>query len=245
MIEGGPRKLPWDSQFFGHAVAAAAYATLSPALRDGLLEWCDKERVDVLYLLTGVSDQRTVRVAVEGGFELVDIRLELTATVGTAPLQPVQNPHRLILRTARQDDLEELVSIAVEAHTDSRFFVDPKFGTDAASALFATWIRNSVAGELADLVMVAELDDSVCGYITGSVGPDGDGVVGLFGVSESARGQGVGGSLIQALLKQWKGIGIRSARVVTQGRNIAAQRIYQRSGFRSSTAQFWFHYWMS
>ena len=34
-------------------------------------------------------------------------------------------------------------------------------------------------------------------------------------------------------------------RVVTQGRNVAAQRLYQKCGFASSSMEIWFHRWFS
>jgi ribosomal protein S18 acetylase RimI-like enzyme len=32
--------------------------------------------------------------------------------------------------------------------------------------------------------------------------------------------------------------------VVTQGRNVAAQRLYQRAGFVTASTQLWYHRWL-
>jgi hypothetical protein len=36
---------------------------------------------------------------------------------------------------------------------------------------------------------------------------------------------------------------MRTATVVTQGRNVAAQRTYQGAGYRTSRTSLWFHRW--
>jgi ribosomal protein S18 acetylase RimI-like enzyme len=38
---------------------------------------------------------------------------------------------------------------------------------------------------------------------------------------------------------------MRVATVVTQGRNIASQRLYQKHGFVTQSIQLWYHRWTS
>jgi RimJ/RimL family protein N-acetyltransferase len=37
--------------------------------------------------------------------------------------------------------------------------------------------------------------------------------------------------------------GMDSMEVVTQGRNVAAQRLYQKCGFATKEVQLWYHHW--
>ena len=69
------------------------------------------------------------------------------------------------------------------------------------------------------------------------------GSIGLVGVKSNARGMGIGQQLIDRSLEWFSGNGAHSVEVVTQGRNIRAQRFYQRSGFISNSVMCWYHKW--
>jgi dTDP-4-amino-4,6-dideoxy-D-galactose acyltransferase len=67
--------------------------------------------------------------------------------------------------------------------------------------------------------------------------------IGLVGVDSAARGQGVGSTLVRAAGQWCRNQGARELTVVTQGKNRAAQRLYQRCGFLTQDLQFWYHKW--
>ena len=110
--------------------------------------------------------------------------------------------------------------------------------------LYVTWLRKSLAGELADIVLVAEDASAPAGYITGHIDPDCKTVaIGLFGVAEAARGRGLGSRLLATLLADATQRRIRSVTVVTQGGNVDAQRVYRAAGFRTIRSELWLHRW--
>jgi dTDP-4-amino-4,6-dideoxy-D-galactose acyltransferase len=74
-------------------------------------------------------------------------------------------------------------------------------------------------------------------------GDAGTGSIGLVGVAEAARGRGLGGRLVAAALGWFAGQGVERVEVVTQGRNVAAQRLYQAHGFRTRRVEVSFHRW--
>ena len=69
------------------------------------------------------------------------------------------------------------------------------------------------------------------------------GSIGLVGVTEQARGQQVGKKITNTVLNWFQEQGMKSVNVVTQGRNIPAQRLYQRCGFVTHDMQLWYHKW--
>jgi ribosomal protein S18 acetylase RimI-like enzyme len=72
-----------------------------------------------------------------------------------------------------------------------------------------------------------------------------DGSRAAIGVGPAARGHGVGTALVEALLS-WAGSrGAERVTVVTQGRNVAAQRLYQRCGFLTRSIHLWYHHWLA
>jgi len=149
------------------------------------------------------------------------------------------------VRPATAADLPRLRRIAAASHRDSRFYHDRHFDRRRCDALYAGWIETSCA-DPAGVVLVAAAADPAgppAGYVTGTIGEDGAGRIGLFAVAADARGRGVGGALIAAVLDWFAGRGADPVSVVTQGRNVRAQRLYQRFGMRTRSVELWFHRW--
>ncbi len=149
------------------------------------------------------------------------------------------------VRPAAAADLPRLRRIAAASHRDSRFYHDRHFDRRRCDALYAGWIETSCA-DPAGVVLVAAAADPAgppAGYVTGTIGEDGEGRIGLFAVAADARGRGVGGALIAAVLDWFAGRGADPVSVVTQGRNVRAQRLYQRFGMRTRSVEPWFHRW--
>ena len=217
--------------------------------------WVAREGIECLYFLADPGDPETAALAEESGFRLVDLRMTLErrgggAVSGTrgagamgAGTMTAGTPVRV--RPATAADLPELRRMAAASHRDSRFYHDPHFDRRRCDALYAGWIEKSCA-DPAGIVLVAEVPDPAgrpAGYITGTIGEDGEGRIGLFAVAAAGRGRGVGGELIAAVLDWFAGRGADPVSVVTQGRNVRAQRIYQRFGLLTRSVELWFHRW--
>ena len=200
-------------------------------------EWCEREKVQCLYLLLPGDDTRSAHEAGELGFRFVDIRTTLEQKTTPRELKVVAN-----IRQARPEDVPVLERIAAVSHVDSRFYADPGFSPERSSCLYQTWIRRSCLDGYAKTTFVYELNGSPAGYITCDWSGN-TGSIGLLGVAAEARGAGVGKALVHAALKLLTEQGTEQIRVVTQGRNIAAQRLYHRCGFLPSSVEIWFHRW--
>jgi dTDP-4-amino-4,6-dideoxy-D-galactose acyltransferase len=201
--------------------------------------WCRSQQIDCLYFLADVSDRETIRLAEDHYFRLVDIRATFEIRL-PASLQPSCKPG--MIRLWRPDDLPELKGIARASHVDSRFYFDSNFPPAARKALYETWIEKSCHG-YADVVFVAELNSRPSGYISCHLRSHGTGQIGLTGVAAHARGQGLGRQLVLAALRWFAASQVKAVSVVTQGRNVRAQRLYQRFGFTTHSIQLWYHRW--
>jgi len=235
--------LAWDSDFFGCRVARADSSRLTADSLEQLLQWCRTERVDWLYFLADSDDRDTVMLAESAGFHFVDVRLELELTLATRPRRQAAERAGVRIRPATAADLGALRPMAADVHTDSRYFFDARVPTERARALYETWIERSVTSNFANVVLVAEVDGAAAAYITGRLDRDASASIGLIGVGEPARGLGIGTALVQALLDWAESQGAARATVVTQGRNVVAQRLYQSAGFRTRAAFLWYHFW--
>jgi dTDP-4-amino-4,6-dideoxy-D-galactose acyltransferase len=233
--------LDWDSRFFGRRIAQVSAARLDDAGLRAVEAWCDAAAVDCAYFLADF-DPPTLALVERSGFGLKDVRLTfgrpLASSLTTLPADG------LTVRAAVAADLPALEAIAAASHHDSRFYADERFGREQADALYRAWIRNSVEGWADDVLVLARDGEQAVGYITGHR-RDGGGQIGLIAVAEEARGAGGAPALVAALCGRYAALGVPWMTVVTQARNLAAQRLYQRLGFTSQALGLWYHRWWS
>jgi dTDP-4-amino-4,6-dideoxy-D-galactose acyltransferase len=231
--------LEWDTNFFGHRIARAGPTRLDDRSMNELLRWCSENRIECVYLLADLDDPQTTQLAEANEFLLADVRvtleLELNKTVPALPCD--------LVREARERDLEALRAIARTVHRDSRFYFDQHFDREKCDRLYETWIEKSVRG-YARAVFVAEVDGKPVAYITCHLGGE-EAQIGLLGVAGGYRGASLGSKLVQHFLSWAAEQGAKRAVVVTQGRNVGAQRLYQRCGFASALCQLWYHRWFA
>jgi TDP-D-fucosamine acetyltransferase len=202
-----------------------------------ILDWCAREAIDCLYLLAATNDMETIRAAEDQQFRLVDIRATFDRTLAEE-FGPTTH-----VRQACEQDVPALAEIARVSHTDSRFYHDPGFQVETCNRFYATWIENSLHG-YAQSVLVAERNSKPLGYVS-CHWSDGVGRIGLIAVAASARRTGIGLDLVRASLRTFRDHGATYATVVTQGSNIASQRLYQRSGFVTRSVELWYHRWFT
>lgn len=232
--------LPWDSEFFGCRIARLTPARLTDELVHDAVAWCGRQRIACLYFLADADDPRTALLAQAGGFVLVDVRVTLDAqpsgVVSRAPVDGV------LVRAASPGDIDQLRNVARQSHHDTRFYFDPHFPTERCDALYETWIEKSVHGS-AQIVLVLEVRGAVAGYVSCHNAGDGRGQIGLLGLAPDAQHQGHGERLLHDALRWYAEHSVTEVQVVTQGRNVRAQRLYQRCGFRTRLVQIWYHRW--
>ncbi len=236
-MSNGCERLAWDSEHFGMPIGQVRGRELDDATGRAVAAWQERNGIACTYLFADPEDRRTARAAWDHGFMLVDLRLRLQAQVLDGPAPDG-------VRAARADDLPELRETATTAHTDTRFYFDERFPREAAARLYGVWIERSLDGSIADTVLTADVDGRPSGYVTAAFDPDsGLMTIGLLAVAEHARGIGVGGRLLDGLRAHAQTVGATRISVATQARNVAAQRLYQASGFRTSEADAVYHRW--
>lgn len=233
--------LAWDSDFFGVRIARADAEMLTKKSVGTLIAESIEHEVACLYLLLNAADNSKIKLAEMNGFHLVDIRVTLAHSI-----QPELSPwvsSSSAIRLAAADDISHLRSIAAANHTDSRFYSDGNFPAKLCDELYATWIEKSCNG-YADVVLVADREGTASGYTSCHINKDGSGQIGLVGVSSCCQGAGLGRGLINESLRWFASAGCSRVEVVTQGKNIGAQALYQKNGFFTCGLQLWYHKWL-
>jgi len=235
MDSGICRYLDWDSRFFGFPIAQISGGRLDQFTLDSVTAWCGSRRIRCLYFIADTNDAATIELAEHNSFHLVDVRLTLARKIESGGIVPPR------IRPWQESDLPALAAIARISHRDTRFYFDRGFANDRCDDLYETWIRNSCAG-YADAVLVADAGQAA-GYITCHLDSNGEGRIGLVAIRSSFQGQHFGSDLVHAALNWFESKGASRVSVVTQGRNIAAQCLYQRCGFRTASTQVVYHRW--
>jgi len=244
------RLLEWDSEFFGFRIARVDGGRLTTKKMRDILAWCEENFIECLYFLADSDHMDTLRLAERHQFSLVDIRVELQRSI-SGPLAHATLSSTEAFQTRRflPGDIPSLKEIARQSITGSRFFSDPCFSKDASHSLYEAWVEKSCQG-YADQVLVSaginQKNDPVSGFITCHLPTaDSGGTIGLLGTAVDFQGQGVGRALVNAALDWFGANGVGDVKVVTQGQNIKAQRLYQSSGFITHTQKLWYHKWFA
>lgn len=236
--------LPWDSEFFGFRIARVNRDRLSAEELNEVLRWCDQEKVRCLYFLCAGDQVETANRVESQQFHLADMRVDFDWVPTEKPAQPTIRAAGSEIRPATPDDLPELLPIVDHRFTDSRFFMDQGFPAEKSNLMFLRWVENDVRGKgRAEHVWVAVQEGAIVGFATIDRSNDETRRLGLIAVSRPATG--VGSDLVAQVQDYSRSKGAKRLLVGTQLRNVRAQRLYQRCGFRTCEVGMWYHRWFA
>ncbi|MDH3347093.1 MAG: GNAT family N-acetyltransferase [Desulfobulbaceae bacterium] len=235
--------LQWDTSFFGYRIGSLVPHRLTPLIVKQLIEWRRLNDIACVYIFADPNDPSTIRLSEEARFQLVDIQSVYEFDIVNNPL-PVKEPlAELSIRPHKLSDIANLAAIARTSHGNTRFYNDSHFSKQQADSFYDKWIENSCGG-WADRVYVAEFKGEIVGYITCHIdNVKKNGKIGLLGVKSSIRSRGIGQCLLYNALQWQKSKDMSLITITTQAANIAAQRVYQRLGFITSSTSLVYHAW--
>ncbi len=231
-----------DSEIFGFPVAKILPNTLSQRELEQVISRLKKENVRLAFWASNPNDRESQQAArLCHGF-LADKKVTFVMDIGHLPERPA-DMNWAIEEYADARPCAELENLAIQVGRNSRFGADPRISEDTLIDLYTLWIRNSVNKQLADAVFVVRQSGRVVGMVT--VGEkDGRGNIGLFAVDPALRRKNLGGSLVCAAQEWARRKGFRFAQVVTQGKNVAACRLYRKCGYQVDKVEFFYHFWI-
>jgi ribosomal protein S18 acetylase RimI-like enzyme len=240
-------KLPWDTDFFSFSIGRVTASVLDPESYAAILTEAHQGGLQCLYFEADPNVLATVAIAEENHFHLADVRVvfEYPFENHPAPLLRYPIPSDLLVTAALETDMPRLECIAMEVGQFSRFTFDRNFRPGDDKELYRLWIQNSRKG-LADAVYVARWsgqNSDAVGLITCAM-KDRIGHIQLAGVHHEHRQKGVGTGLVQIALDWGRRQGAQRMEVVTQARNIPAQRLYEQMGFFTKSMTLFYHIWV-
>ena len=231
--------LDWDSDFWGFPVGRLEGSLLRESEAENVLDWCQANEIRCLYFAANGSNAETLQRAHGAEFQFVDIRVDLECDAArviesslseNSPVRPVTDA-----------DLESLKAIARSAHQDTRFFKDLNFERSKCAKLYEKWIERDF--ELGQVLGFFPDNRAMAGGYVTLAKESVDARIGLIALAESLRGRGCGRMLLDAAMSAAAELGAKKIRVVTQGTNVAALKLYEKAGFRVCDVKIWFHRW--
>ena len=233
----------WDTDFFGFKIARLHPKCLTKDIMRYAFRKCNEENIECLYYLCNYNDSKSILLAKKYLFDQVDTRVKSHRSL--LDYRQIKNEDTIYIRNHKADDITHLKQIAKNVYTLSRFYVDKHFPRELCDHFYATWIENSCKG-YADKVFVAETKGKIAGFITCDLNERmKNGRIGLVGVASFAQGKKVGVALVVHALNWFSKKKVLNVEVMTQERNIAAQKLYWKCGFKILKKEIWFHKWFT
>lgn len=237
--------LEWDTKFFNRRIARVIPNVMTHLQAQKIHEWCIKNDIECIYFLANSNDMATVRVAEDNHYRQVDVRVTYEVLLNNVNLNARLNSP-FILDDVSHLDIDDMLDMIDNAFEHTRFYFDPNFSEEQCNNLYKTWLIRSIEEDFADRVFVIRKDGQPQAFVTCQLNRETNvGSIGLIGVAEFARGQQLAPFLIDSALKYFQEIEMKRAEVVTQARNISANRLYQKCGFRTKNTYLWYHKWFN
>lgn len=232
--------LAWDSRFFGFPVARAVVPPGGAAAVAALAAQARTRQIRLVYLIIDPTDAAAAQAARAAGARLADQKVTFGQSVGAAT-GPVVSASEVAPTSVFSPELEAL---AWQSGEYSRFRRDPQFAPGRFERLYSDWLRASLRGELARVVLAWQRPGGPpTGLLTLQV-QEAQASIGLLAVQAGQRGQGQGRALVAAAVPLAQAWGCEHLRVVTQLDNGPACRFYASVGFAIEQQEHVYHLWL-
>jgi len=134
---------------------------------------------------------------------------------------------------------EQILALAETGFSEDRFHKDKDISDPIANKIKKEWIRSYLNNKRGETLLVSvSLDGRVRGFLAPMV-KDNIAVIDLVAVHEDFRQQGIGLGLVRTFMTRYNKC--KGYRVGTQITNIASIRMYEKCGFRMTSARHVFH----
>ncbi|MFA4981109.1 MAG: GNAT family N-acetyltransferase [Candidatus Omnitrophota bacterium] len=236
------KKLEWDSGFFGFPVALLSSRYLTENIMHRIEKFIKRENIRLVEYLCNCHDSRSVKIAEKNGFHFADIRLSFEKVLREK--HGPQMPKAIRFGKADKKDVRTLKHISEDLYKDSRYFFDTNFNRSKINEFYQNWIEKAVLGKYDDECFCLYTNGVPVAFCSLKYNIGSSVTIGLLGLSNEYQGKGLGKVLLYSIFDMLIDRGVSRVSVVTQGRNYAAQRLYQNVGFLTKATELWYHKWI-
>lgn len=230
-----------DEARFGFKIARAPRITLENL--DEVLDFCHEKQVRMLIARCPTHDLSAAQTMERAGFQIMDTLVYYSYNLTRKPI-PELAPSSVSIRPIRPGEEKLVQAIAADAFRGyySHYHADPRIDAQKADDAYTSWaVRACTSKDVADGVLVAELDGEVVAFTTIQINPQGEGHTPISGVTSSAQGQGIHRLLMIHRMRWFAAHNVERMVVSTQITNLAIQKSWCRAGFEPSHSSYTFH----
>lgn len=231
-VHGNIEPLVWESEFFQRHSARLQLADDGPQLTAAELDAFALVQAKIPAQRLDLADALAAY-----GFRLVEGEVDLSLKVGMESA----NDNGTQVRVAVAEDITALRAAATQTFALSRFRA-PWYQCDDSARFYALWAEKAVLGTF-DHQCLLTLDSAQqpSGFVTLRDLGAGEARIGLLAAWPDAVGKGIGTRLMTAASQWCQSRGIQRLRVATQVGNVAALRLYIRSGASVESTAYWLY----
>ena len=231
-----------DEARFGFRTAIAGSVTRD--MLPDLLTYCRDNRATLLIARCRTSELSAVQAMENEGFVLTDTLVYYQRDLAKSPSLPDTGP--AVIRPAKKGEEHAVRAVAAEAFKGyfGHYHADERLDSAECDEIYPDWaFRSCVSRDVADEVLVAELDGSVVGFVTLRLNSSEEGECVLSGISPRAQRLGIYRSHMIQSMNWCLQKGAAHMVVSTQITNIVVQKVWVRLGFEPSHAWYTLHKW--
>ena len=239
--------LDWDSEFFKKPVAKIVIAKNEMVDAAALLNTCRQRLFKLVYLF--VDDNNNTAVTELSKIAGLPVNTKIVFTSTTIKLENFKflPADSVVIGEAgsKQQDLEsDLLKLAVEAGSFSRFKLDKKIKAGLFFKMYSLWISKIIKDKkntrIITAVTTAANQNEVSGFLAyKSIGDTFK--IEFISIDKKWRGKGIGKALVKTMIQQAVEKNIHYINVETQEENIEACAFYSACGFTISEKMKIFH----
>lgn len=231
--------LKWDSDYFGISCGRVALSgEINEREQSDICRFCrDFNFVTIANLHNNKANNLWLGTATKAFLADINIQFIKQIVAGSATMDS------RITITNKYEGSHNLLDIAAESFSFSRFFNDPKLPTEQAKNIYKHWTGEAFNREDKYFTLYFK-DKQPVAYVLFILNKEENyGCIELIAVDKGRLGQGIGKALIHATESYLAEQGILSLRVGTQADNQAAIAFYVSCGFKYSYVSTVYHLW--
>ena len=231
-----------DEERFGIRTARATKVTLE--MIPSMIDFCDDNSVSLLIARSLASELRVAQALEREGFILMDTLVYYQRNLTNTAIP--SDSGKVTVRPIGPGEEDKVKIVAAEAFRGyfGHYHADDRLDRSKCDEVYISWaFLSCVSRDVADEVLVADLDGCIIGFATLRLNSQEEGEGVLFGITPSAQGKGIYRSFMISGMEWCFSKGTKRMIVSTQITNIAVQKSWTRLGFEPSYAYYTFHKW--